>query len=73
MLNFFFKFRLSVIGPNVIRPYAPFTVSFANSLSRNAQFDVVLMNSNDDSILNETNVMVPRRSGKSASLQVCVV
>lgn len=61
---------ISVFGQSIIRPHAPFTVSFANSLTRTAQFDIALMNLNDDSVLNETNIMIARKSGKSATLQV---
>uniref|UniRef100_A0A8D8DI20 TEP1-F n=1 Tax=Culex pipiens TaxID=7175 RepID=A0A8D8DI20_CULPI len=63
---------LSVIGPKLIRPFTPYTVAFANSLSRDARLEVVLEGPTDSvSVLNRAaRLAVTRRTGKSHTFEV---
>ncbi|XP_058818752.1 thioester-containing protein 1 allele R1-like [Topomyia yanbarensis] len=63
---------LSVIGPKLIRPNTTYTVAFSNSLQHNVRLAVQLEGFHDgNSVLNtSTNVVVARRTGRSASFEV---
>ncbi|XP_058448417.1 thioester-containing protein 1 allele S3-like isoform X2 [Malaya genurostris] len=64
--------RLSVIGPKLIRRNSTYTVSFSNSLQHNVRLAVQLDGfSEGNSVFNKsTNVVVARRTGRSASFEV---
>lgn len=63
---------LSVIGPKLIRPFTPYTVAFANSLSRDARLEVVLEGPIDGTpaLNGAAKLVVSRRTGKSHSFEV---